>query len=50
MPEMLEHYRVLLRAVARLAGTQKAGRLDDSVATAVSVRWSPGCSDGSHPL
>ena len=32
MPEMLAHYRLLLRSVARLAGTQKAGRLDDSVA------------------
>jgi hypothetical protein len=33
MPEMLAHYRALLRALARLAGTHKAGRLDASVAT-----------------
>ncbi len=31
MPEQLEHYRALLKAVARLAGTHKAGRLPDSV-------------------
>jgi hypothetical protein len=32
MPEPLEHYRVLIKALARLAGTFKAGRLPDSVA------------------
>lgn len=29
MPDALEHYRVLLRAVGRLAGSHKAGRLAD---------------------
>ena len=33
MPQMLEHYRALLRALGRLVGTHKAGRLDASVAT-----------------
>jgi hypothetical protein len=32
MPEPLEHYKALLEAVARLAGTHKAGHLADSVA------------------
>jgi hypothetical protein len=32
MPEPLAHYRVLLRAIARLAGTHRAGRLADNVA------------------
>ena len=32
MPEPLEHYRALIRAVARLAGTHKAGGLPASVA------------------
>jgi hypothetical protein len=32
MPEPLEHYKALLKAVARLAGTHKAGRLADNVA------------------
>ena len=31
MPEPLEHYQALIRAVARLAGTHRAGRLADSV-------------------
>jgi hypothetical protein len=32
MPEPLEHYRALVRALARLAGTHKAGRFPESVA------------------
>jgi len=32
MPAPLEHYRALIKALARLAGTHKAGRLPDSVA------------------
>ena len=32
MPEPLEHYRALTRAVARLAGAQKSGRLAEGVA------------------
>ena len=31
LPEPLEHYRALIKALARLAGTHKAGRLPDSV-------------------
>lgn len=31
MPEPLQHYRALIRALARLAGTHKAGRLPDIV-------------------
>jgi hypothetical protein len=32
LPEPLEHYRALVKALARLAGTHKAGRLPDGVA------------------
>jgi hypothetical protein len=32
MPAMLEHYRAVIRALARLAGTHKAGRLPADVA------------------
>ena len=32
MPEPLAHYRVLLTAIARLAGTQRSGKLADAVA------------------
>lgn len=32
LPQPLEHYRALVRALARLAGTHKAGRLPQSVA------------------
>jgi hypothetical protein len=32
MPEPLAHYRVLLTAIARLAGTQRSGRLAEAVA------------------
>jgi hypothetical protein len=32
MPESLEHYRALIKALARLAGTHKAGRLHADVA------------------
>jgi hypothetical protein len=31
LPQPLEHYKALLRAVARLAGTHRAGGLDDGV-------------------
>jgi hypothetical protein len=31
MPEPLQHYRVLVRALARLAGTHKAGRLPPTI-------------------
>ncbi len=31
MPEPLQHYKALIRALARLAGTHKAGRLSDTV-------------------
>lgn len=33
MPAQLEHYRALVKALARLAGTHKAGRLPESVAS-----------------
>jgi hypothetical protein len=32
MPEPLEHYKALVKAIARLAGTHKAGRLAEGVA------------------
>lgn len=32
MPEPFEHYKALIKALARLAGTHKAGRLPESVA------------------
>ena len=32
MPEPLEHYKALVKSLARLGGTHKAGRLSDSVA------------------
>ena len=51
MPAPLEHYRALIKALARLAGTHKAGRLDagvadefrfdaDTAAAAIALRYS----------
>src|SRR6185312_5163960 len=48
MPDPLAHYRVLLTAVARLAGTQRSGKLADAVAE--KFPFDPEHAAGSDPI
>lgn len=48
MPEPLAHYRVLLTAIARLAGTQRSGKLADAVAE--KFPFDPEHAAGSDPI
>ena len=48
MPDPLAHYRVLLTAVARLAGAQRSGKLADAVAE--KFPFDPEHAAGSDPI
>ena len=48
MPDPLAHYRVLLGAVARLAGTQRSGKLADAVAE--KFPFDPEHAAGGDPI